>query len=95
MDLPKRKRLRLEGYDYSSNGAYFLTICVEDKRALLGSIVGCDDPGALMPGGFAHPLYFQRSVFYPRPCAWFTIHGVPGSSRPTMLLPAIVMATTQ
>jgi len=35
VDLPKRKKIRLEGYDYSSCGAYFVTICVTNKNALL------------------------------------------------------------
>ena len=34
-DLPVRKSIRLEGYDYSTSGAYFLTICVKDRRELL------------------------------------------------------------
>ncbi|MEG1924112.1 MAG: hypothetical protein RR415_00030 [Ruthenibacterium sp.] len=43
MDLPKRKKTRLEGYDYSSCGAYFVTICVKDRHQLLGEImVGAD-----------------------------------------------------
>lgn len=33
--LPKRKKLRLKGYDYSQNGCYFVTVCVKDKRHLL------------------------------------------------------------
>ncbi|HOR12917.1 MAG TPA: hypothetical protein PKX46_03245 [Clostridia bacterium] len=41
MDLPKRKKIRLEGYDYSSCGAYFVTICVTNKNALLWN-VGAD-----------------------------------------------------
>ncbi len=40
MDLPKRKRTRLKGYDYGKNGAYFVTICTKDKKAILGEIVG-------------------------------------------------------
>ena len=39
MSLPARKKLRLEGYDYSSNGLYFVTICVKDKHEILGHIV--------------------------------------------------------
>jgi len=38
--LPERKKNRLEGYDYSQNGAYFITICTYGKEALLGKIVG-------------------------------------------------------
>lgn len=40
MELPKRKQNRLPYFDYSSPGAYFITICTEDKRCILGSIVG-------------------------------------------------------
>jgi len=39
-DLPKRKNPRLKGYDYNSNGYYFITICTKDKREILGKIVG-------------------------------------------------------
>lgn len=42
MNLPKRKPNRLRDYDYSSNGAYFITICVKDRRNLLCDIVGDD-----------------------------------------------------
>ena len=38
--LPSRKVIRLKDYDYSSAGAYFVTMCVKDKLNLLGSIVG-------------------------------------------------------
>ena len=41
--LPKRKNPRLAGYDYSQNGAYFITICTKDMQCVLGSIVGTDD----------------------------------------------------
>lgn len=37
-DLRVRKNIRLKGYDYSSNGAYFITICIKDGHMLLGSI---------------------------------------------------------
>ena len=43
MDLPKRKPTRLRGYDYSTPGAYFLTICVKDKKQLLSKIIVGDD----------------------------------------------------
>ena len=38
MDLPKRKPTRLSGYDYSTPGAYFITICTKDKKYLLSEI---------------------------------------------------------
>ena len=40
--LEKRKKLRLENYDYKSYGAYFLTVCTTDKKHILGKIVGGD-----------------------------------------------------
>ncbi|MGI6428567.1 MAG: transposase [Syntrophomonadaceae bacterium] len=43
MQLPKRKSNRLKHYDYSQNGAYFITVCVKDGRELLGKVVGGDD----------------------------------------------------
>ncbi len=47
MELPNRKRNRLAGFDYSTPGAYFITICVKERKNLLGRIVGngaCDIP---------------------------------------------------
>ncbi len=43
MNTPKRKAPRLKNFDYSSPGAYFITICVKDKKCLLGKIVGGGD----------------------------------------------------
>ena len=38
MDQPKRKRIRLPNYDYSSPGAYFITFCTKEKRCTLSDI---------------------------------------------------------
>ena len=38
--LPKRKDIRLKNYDYSSAGAYFLTICTQNRKNILSTIVG-------------------------------------------------------
>ena len=38
--LPKRKHTRLKHYDYSTTGAYFITICTYNRRCLLSRIVG-------------------------------------------------------
>ena len=35
-----RRSLRLKGYDYSQAGAYYITICVEDRACLFGDVVG-------------------------------------------------------
>ena len=33
-----RKRTRLENYDYSSYGAYFITICTSNREKILSNI---------------------------------------------------------
>ena len=38
-ELQKRKPTRLKGYDYSTPGAYFITICVKDRKQLLSKII--------------------------------------------------------
>ena len=38
-ELPKRKNMRLQGYDYSRAGCYFVTICVKDMQEMLGTII--------------------------------------------------------
>jgi len=40
--LPQRKWNRLLGYDYGQNGAYFITICIQDQHEILGKIVGAN-----------------------------------------------------
>lgn len=42
MEEATRKSLRLQGYDYSQAGAYFITICTDKKACLLGSVVGAN-----------------------------------------------------
>ena len=37
-ELPSRKRNRMECFDYSSDGAYFITICTKHKQNILSSI---------------------------------------------------------
>ena len=37
-ELPKRKKIRIQGYDYSRAGVYFITICVKDMHELLGNM---------------------------------------------------------
>ena len=39
-ELPKRKHPRLDNYDYGSTGAYFITICTQNRRCVLSRIVG-------------------------------------------------------
>lgn len=45
MTLPRRRPIRLKGYDYSSPGYYFITICTKEKKKWLCEIVGTAVPG--------------------------------------------------
>lgn len=48
MALPERKLLRLQGWDYSGAGYYFVTICVQDRKNLLRRGAHCA-PGSGFP----------------------------------------------
>jgi REP element-mobilizing transposase RayT len=37
-----RRSLRLKGYDYSQEGAYFVTICAHSKACLFGDVIGSE-----------------------------------------------------
>jgi putative transposase len=43
LSLPQRKSPRLKYFDYSSPGAYFVTICVNERKCLFGSILNDDE----------------------------------------------------
>ena len=46
MENPNRKPNRIAGYDYSQSGAYFVTICTQDRKKILSKIsVGTPLPG--------------------------------------------------
>ena len=38
LEKHNRKIIRLQNYDYSSNGAYFITICTHQKKNLFGPV---------------------------------------------------------
>ena len=40
MTLPSRKNYRLKNFDYNTNGTYFVTVCVKDRKRILSEIVG-------------------------------------------------------
>ena len=46
-ELPKRKPLRLKEFDYSTPGAYFITVCTKKREMLFGD-VGADSISARM-----------------------------------------------
>ena len=70
MESPKRKNNRLPNYDYGSEGCYFVTICIKDRRPILSDFVGVDvlgDPQRikLLPYGIIADKYInQINEFY-------------------------------
>jgi len=63
-ELPVRKKIRLDGYDYSQAGYYFITICVEDGHEMLGRIVVGDAEDCVPYKGCNSPY-----------CAWIEVCG--------------------
>ena len=41
-DIHHRRSIRLQGYDYSQAGAYFVTICTQNRECLFGNIMTGD-----------------------------------------------------
>ncbi|MEH1778796.1 MAG: transposase [Nostoc sp.] len=41
-DKHHRRSIRLQGYDYTQAGMYFITICIWQRECLLGTLVGAD-----------------------------------------------------
>ena len=70
MDLPNRKQNRLQDFDYSQNGAYFVTICVKDRKELLSNVIvgtgvlDCPQIQLLKYGVVAEKYINQLNDFY-------------------------------
>ena len=60
MELPERKPNRLRDYDYSQNGAYFVTVCTKDRKRILSDIVGDDAHIVPKPYGRAAESYIRN-----------------------------------
>ena len=60
----QRQSLRLKGYDYSNNGAYFVTICAKDRQCFLGNVVGGEMQANAM-GQIVRSLWNELPTHYP------------------------------
>ena len=60
MELPQRKQNRLPEYDYNQNGAYFVTICTQDRKKILSQIVGDDAHIVPKPYGLIVEKYIRN-----------------------------------
>ncbi len=71
MEFANRKPNRIAGYDYNQNGAYFITICTQDRKKIL-STVGPPLPGCpqeayvklLQYGEIADQIIRKMDAFY-------------------------------
>ena len=41
--MTKRKEVRLKSYDYSQEGFYFVTVCTENRKSILGDVVAVNE----------------------------------------------------
>ena len=48
MSLPERKRMRLNGYDYSTPGCYFVTICTHNWNYIFGDGENLSECGVIV-----------------------------------------------
>ena len=56
MPEKKRKRLRLQNFDYTKNGAYFVTVCTHNKADLFGPVGEKTDASAMIEQVFEETL---------------------------------------
>ena len=62
MSLPRRKNIRLKNFDYSSDGAYFITICVKERRKILSNIVGTGVPDCPQVILLSHGIIAEKYI---------------------------------
>ena len=73
MEFPERKPNRIDGFDYNQTGAYFITICTQNRQPILSRIsvgtpvLGCPQEAQteLLPHGKIAEKYIrQMDAFY-------------------------------
>lgn len=66
MGLPVRKKIRLDGFDYSSCGMYFVTICTTKRYALLWEelSIGQNEPSISQTGKIVDAAIQQIPCHY-------------------------------
>lgn len=65
MEQPQRIANRIPAYDYSQDGAYFVTICSEGRKPIFSTIVGDGSPVPKACGKIAEALIQRISEKYP------------------------------
>lgn len=97
-----RKNIRLPSYDYSMDGAYFVTICAKDRAHLFGNIVGGDvliapqmrlsEIGQAVEACIMQIPAIQKYVIMPNHIHFIAVlkKGAMSTSPPTYGLPSLV-----
>ena len=68
VEFPQRKTNRIPEFDYSANGAYFVTICTENRSRILCDIVGDGSPVPKPAGLLAEEYLRNLPEKYPTVC---------------------------
>ncbi len=80
-NIHHRRSIRLEGYDYSQAGLYFITICVRDRKCLFGKIVdgemNFNDAGKIADVCWLEiPKHFPNTVLHEHIVMPNHVHGI-------------------
>jgi putative transposase len=62
---PDRRSIRIQGYDYTSEGMYYVTVCTKDRRQILGEV----KQGEMCPlplGEMVKKVWSELSRYDPR-----------------------------
>ena len=65
-DLHQRKPIRIADYDYSTPGAYFITVCTANREKIFWNSVGADN---IRPYGIDGGWFYETVGF---PANWQT-----------------------
>ena len=81
INFPKRKRIRLYEYNYSSDGDYFVTICTKDRQEFFGEIrngiMGLNEFGCIAAECWQEiPKYFKNVQLYDWVIMPNHVHGI-------------------
>lgn len=65
MEKPSRRKNRIPEYDYSQIGAYFVTVCTQDRKKILSEVVGDGSPVPTICGKLAEETIGKISEKFP------------------------------
>lgn len=64
--MQRRKQIRLPEYDYSQNGAYFITICTYERKNLFGNVGANSISARMIVEEFEKTMAEYPNVFSPK-----------------------------